>query len=68
MQQRVKPKNTLHKTYQRDLPTGYTSIHPQWVDVMAVAHLRDDWHLFVNVLVGFRGIGVSKIKVKIPLP
>jgi len=66
IQQKGKPKNTLHKTYQRGLLNGNTSIQPNWVGVMAVAYLRDDWRLFDNVLVASKGTGVSKVKGKVP--
>ncbi|XP_065570336.1 uncharacterized protein LOC136033517 [Artemia franciscana] len=58
---RGKPKNTLRCTYQRDLSNIHTTIQPQWEDVWAAAHMRDDWRLFVDALGASGGTGGSKV-------
>ena len=55
------PKNTLRRTYQRDLSSTHTTIQPQWEDVWAAAHMRDDWWLFVDALDASGGTGGSKV-------
>ena len=62
---RGKPKNTLRRTYQRDLKHINAIVQPQWEDVWAAAHMRDDWRLFLDALGASGGTGGTKVKVKV---
>ena len=59
---RGKPKNTLRRTYQRDLKHINAIVQPQWEDVWAAAHMRDDWRLFLDALGASGGTGGTKVR------
>ncbi|XP_065565962.1 uncharacterized protein LOC136030845 [Artemia franciscana] len=58
---RGKPKNTIRRTYQRDLKHINAIVQPQWEDVWAAAHMRDDWRLFLDALGASGGTGGTKV-------
>jgi hypothetical protein len=58
---RGRPKNTLRRTYQRDLKHINTTVQPQWEDIWAAAHMRDDWRLFLDALGASGGTGGTKV-------
>ena len=57
---RGRPKNTLRRTFDRDLRTAETSLIPEWEDVTAAALLRDEWRGFVDALCATNGSGGTK--------
>ena len=58
---RGRPKNTLRRTYDRDLRTAGTSLIPEWKDVIAAAPIRDEWRGFVDTLCATGGSGGTKV-------
>ena len=58
---RSRPCNTLRRTYQTDLRNINASLQPAWEDVLAAAHMRDDWRLLVDPLGASGGTGGSKV-------
>ena len=58
---RGRPRNTLRRTYQTDLRNINASLQPAWKDVLAAAHMRDDWRLLVDALGASGGTGGSKV-------
>ena len=53
--------NTLRRTYQWDLKHINAIVQPQWEDVWAAAHMRDDWRLFLDALGASGGTGGTKV-------
>ena len=47
---RDRPRNRLRRTYQTYLRNINASLQPTWEEVLAAAHMRDDWRLLVNAL------------------
>ncbi|KAK2723308.1 hypothetical protein QYM36_001833 [Artemia franciscana] len=59
---RGRPKNTLRRTYDRNLRTAGTSLIHEWENVIAAAPMQDEWRGFVDVLCATDGFGGTKAK------
>jgi hypothetical protein len=57
---RGRPKNTLRRTFDRDMRTAETSLIPELEDVTAAALLRDEWRGFVDAPCATNGSGGTK--------
>ena len=53
----------LRRTYEKDRATINTAIVPNWADVLAAAHLREEWRSLTDALWALDGAGGKKAKV-----
>lgn len=58
---RRRVKTTLRQKYDRARHAIHISVIPEWEDINATAHLKDDWKLFIDTTCASGGGGRARV-------